>query len=256
VADLGVTAPASSAWPAETSPDGRLLAYGSADGVVRLLALRAGSVRTALPGHTPPVYAVAFGGSGDQRVVVTGDQSGKIRVWDLATGDLLTQLPGRGGPMFRLLAGADGLTFAAGGSAGSLLLLRAGGFGAAGFGFGGFSATELPGHTGRVYALDFHPGQPLLASGDTDGGVRLWDVAAKSLRAVLTPHPGAICGLTFSPDGTQLASACSDGLVRLTDVADGRVSHELTRAQELSVAAAVPPRRRPARHGHPRLTST
>jgi WD40 repeat protein len=122
---------------------------------------------------------------------------------------------------------ADGLTFAAGGSAGSLLLLRAGGFGAAGFGFGGFSATELPGHTGRVYALDFHPGQPLLASGDTDGGVRLWDVAAKSLRAVLTPHPGAVCGLTFSPDGTQLASVCSDGLVRITDVADGRVSHEV-----------------------------
>jgi WD40 repeat protein/uncharacterized protein YjbI with pentapeptide repeats len=216
------------AWPAETSPDGRLLAYGSPDGVVTLLDLRAGAVWAELPGHAPPVYTVAFGGAGDQRVVVTGDQSGTIRVWDQATGDLLTQLAGRGGPMFRLLAGHDGLTFAAGGSAGTLLLLRAGGFGAAGFGFGGFSVTELTGHTGGVYALDFHPGQPLLASGDTDGGVRLWDVAERAPRAVLAPHPGAIYGLTFSPDGSWLASACSDGLVRITEVADGRVSHELT----------------------------
>ena len=223
-----ITVTGGGAWPAEMSPDGRLLAYGSADGVVRLLDLRAGAVRTELPGHAPPVYTVAFGGSGDQRVIVTGDDSGTIRVWDQATGDLLAQLVGRGGPMFRLLASHDGLTFAAGGSAGTLLLLRAGGFGAAGFGFGGFSVTELPGHTGRVYALDFHPSQPLLASGDTDGGVRLWDVAARSPRAVLASHPGAIYGLTFSPDGSRLASACSDGLVRITEVADGQVSHELT----------------------------
>ncbi|HEY1820809.1 MAG TPA: TIR domain-containing protein [Trebonia sp.] len=223
-----ITVAGDGAWPAETSPDGRLFAYGSGDGVVRLLDLRAGLVRTELPGHTPPVYTVAFGGSGDQRVVVTGDQSGTIRVWDQATGDQLTQLTGRGGPVFRLLASHDGLTFAAGGSAGTLLLLSAGGFGSAGFGFGGFSVTELAGHTGRVYALDFHPDQPLLASGDTDGGVRLWDLAARAPRAVLASHPGAVYGLTFSPDGSRLASACSDGLVRITEVADGRVSHELT----------------------------
>ena len=186
-----ITVAGGGAWPAETSPDGRLLAYGAADGVVRLLDLRSGTEWAALRGHAPPVFTVAFGGSDEQAVVVTGDAAGTIRVWDQATGDLLTQLAGRGGPMFRLLAGHDGLTFAAGGSAGTLLLLRAGGFGAAGFGFGGFSVTELAGHTGGVYALDFHPDQPLLASGDTDGGVRLWDVTERALRAPCSPRTPA-----------------------------------------------------------------
>ena len=33
---------------------------------------------------------------------------------------------------------------------------------------------RLRGHTDRVYAVDFHPSEPLLASGSADFTVRLW----------------------------------------------------------------------------------
>jgi WD40 repeat protein len=208
------------AWPAEVSPDGRLMAYGAPDGVVRVLDVGTGRVRRELPGHSTPVYTVAFGRGRDRPVVMTGDRAGAIRVWDLATGELLSQVAGRGGAVYRLLASPGHMPglFAAAGSAGTLLLLDA----------AGLLAADLAGHVAAIYALDFHPVSPLLASGDTDGGVRLWDLATRSQRAVLPAHPGAVYGLSFSPDGSVLASACSDGLVRITAVADRQVRHELT----------------------------
>jgi WD40 repeat protein len=232
------------AWPAEVSPDGRVMAYGSPDGFVRLLDLESGRELAALPGHATPVYTVAFGtvasgAAAASRAVITGDRAGVIRIWDQETGSLLTQfatghgtagrrLAGPGGPVYRLLASPGGpaygaaaggtTVFAAGGESGTLLLLDA----------RGVMVADLAGHTGAVYALDFSPAEPLLASGDTDGGVRLWDAGTGSARTPLSPHPGAVYGLSFSPDGSLLASASNDGLVRLTSVADGRVRHELT----------------------------
>ena len=207
------------AWPVEVSPDGRCLAYGAPDGIVRLLDIASGSVELELPGHVTPVYTVAFGG---ERVVITGDRAGKIRIWDRATGERQAEFTAGRGPVFRLLpcSAADGqeTVFAAGGGAGALLLLDA----------RGMATAEFSGHTGSVYALACHPGRRLLASGCTEGGVLLWDLAARTQRAVLSSHPGALYGLSFSPDGELLASASNDGMIRITSVADGRVRHELT----------------------------
>jgi WD40 repeat protein len=206
-------------WPAEVSPDGRLVAYGAPGGVIRILDAGSGTTRLELQGHAPLVYTVAFGRGQGGPVVMTGDQAGAIRIWDMATGELLTQLAGRGGAVFRLLPSPDhtpGL-FAAAGSAGTLLLLDA----------TGMLVADLPGHAASIFAVAFHPLSPLMASGDTDGSVRLWDLATRTPR-ILSPHPGAVYGLSFSPDGLLLASACSNGHVRLTSVPDGRVLHELT----------------------------
>jgi WD40 repeat protein len=222
------------AWPLEVSPDGRFLAYGAPDGVVRLLDVTSGTVTTELPGHASPVYTVAFGSvpggtapggaapAGDM-VVITGDRAGAIRIWELPTGALRAQFTSASGPVYRLLPcpapdGGAATTFAAGGASGSLLLIDA----------RGVVTAEFSGHTGAVYALAFHPGRQLLASGCTDGGVRIWDLDSRTQRAALGAHPAALYGLSFSPDGDLLASGSNDGLVRLTSVADGRIRHELT----------------------------
>jgi WD40 repeat protein len=62
----------------------------------------------------------------------------------------------------------------------------------------------LRGHTARVLGVTFSPDGSRLASGDTDGNVKVWD--ATTGREVLTVQ-GGLGNVVFSPDGTRLATA-------------------------------------------------
>ena len=84
--------------------------------------------------------------------------------------------------------------------------------------------ATLEGHTRLVSSIAFSPDGVLLASGDLDGTVKLWEVATRTDIATLL-H-GAIwsawgCCVVFSPDGVLLASGAEDGTVKLWEVATG-----------------------------------
>ncbi|MEU4769640.1 TIR domain-containing protein [Actinosynnema sp. NPDC023794] len=79
------------------------------------------------------------------------------------------------------------------------------------------------GHT--TYAVAFSPDGLLLATGNRQGEVRLWDTGTRSpVGDVLKGHTGPVGALTFSPDGTTLASAGDDGAIRVWDVAGRRAA--------------------------------
>ncbi len=80
-----------------------------------------------------------------------------------------------------------------------------------------------------VLALAFSPDGKTLAAGRRDGGITLWDVAAKTARASLPGHRKGqelqgvfFSSVAFSPDGKTLASASGDKTVRLWNVATGK----------------------------------
>ena len=78
----------------------------------------------------------------------------------------------------------------------------------------------LTGHTGAVDSMAFSPDGKTLASGSSDGTIRLWEVATgRPIGSPLTGHTGWVLSVAFSPDGKTLASGGKDDTVRLWDVA-------------------------------------
>jgi WD40 repeat protein len=77
-----------------------------------------------------------------------------------------------------------------------------------------------------VTSVAFSPDGTILATGDQNDSVYLWDVVANRRIARLADPAGAtgigVTSVAFSPDGATLAAGDGDGLVYLWDVATGR----------------------------------
>ena len=65
--------------------------------------------------------------------------------------------------------------------------------------------------------MAFSPDATRLASGSSDGTVRLWDAATGDEVRRFEGHTDWVSSVAFSPDGTRLASGSDDRTVRLWD---------------------------------------
>jgi WD40 repeat protein len=61
-----------------------------------------------------------------------------------------------------------------------------------------------------------------LASGSSDGTVRIWDTATGQARATLKGHGGRVRSVAVAPDGTWLATGSDDNTVRIWDASSGQ----------------------------------
>jgi WD40 repeat protein len=72
---------------------------------------------------------------------------------------------------------------------------------------------------GPEFAVAIAPDDRWLATGGSDGHVRIWSADPVALLATLPRHAGQVSGLDISPDGRWLASAGADQAVRIWDTA-------------------------------------
>ena len=87
---------------------------------------------------------------------------------------------------------------------------------------------KLKGHAGELTALHFTPDGEQLISGDSCGGLRVWEVAGGAPKAgrlahnLSGHHSGAISGLACHPDERLFVSCSADRTLRVWDM-DGPV---------------------------------
>ncbi|OUL37372.1 hypothetical protein BV372_02970 [Nostoc sp. T09] len=79
----------------------------------------------------------------------------------------------------------------------------------------------------NILTVKFSPDGKLLATGDANGGVRLWNIEDGQQLRHLERHPGWVWQVNFSPDGKTLASCCENGIIKLWDVNTGQCLHTL-----------------------------
>ncbi len=84
----------------------------------------------------------------------------------------------------------------------------------------GTMAREFEGQA-KPLCVALSRGAQMIASGNADGTVVIWERATGKQLNLLTGHTGRIRGVDFSPDGQYLATASEDGSARLWDVSTG-----------------------------------
>jgi WD40 repeat protein len=64
-------------------------------------------------------------------------------------------------------------------------------------------------------------GRQLLAAGDAQGAITLWDAGARTRTATMLGHTAAVTSMSWTADGRRIYSASRDHTVRLWSAADG-----------------------------------
>lgn len=101
------------------------------------------------------------------------------------------------------------------------------------------------GHTGVVTQIAFSPTGDLLASADSGGTIKLWDLSTGKLLRTISEESEPVLSLSFNFDGTLLASAIK-GLgsrVKVWDVLSGALAADLAFGKEEVTSVAFSPRR-------------
>jgi hypothetical protein len=75
---------------------------------------------------------------------------------------------------------------------------------------------------GGIHSVTFSPDGKLLATGDTNNEIRLYQVADGKQLLTCKGHTGWVWPVTFSPDGQVLASGSDDQTVKLWDASSGQ----------------------------------
>jgi tRNA A-37 threonylcarbamoyl transferase component Bud32 len=198
------------------SHDGKLLACGTRQGRVRLLAVPTGERLGLFPAHARMIQQIAF--HRDGQVLATSANDGQVRLWSIDGLERTESFAAADGDSRPLAFSFDGKMLATGsrGEKGGCLQLHPM--------MPGTPTPQLRDSQFGVAALAFSSAG-LLAAGDADRKtVRFWDPSTGSALYSVSPEPGETASsLAFSPDGTQLAGTfVSTNIVRVWSAATGQ----------------------------------
>ncbi|CAL1702007.1 unnamed protein product [Somion occarium] len=191
------------------SPDGRFIAAGFEDAIVRVWLSTGDALLYKFQGHDDTVWAVAFSGDGNKLVSGSSDHRGAV--WDLTTGENTFSLVGHEGDIWTVAVSPDGTKAATGSVDNKVKLWNT---------ETGIDYATLRRHTAVVLCVAFSPDGRLVASAaDADGYI--WDAETGDNLATLKGHEGVIWALTFAPNGARIVTGSEDNSARVWNVENG-----------------------------------
>jgi WD40 repeat protein len=197
------------------SPDGTMIATGSADKTVRLWGRPDGRPLQTLPGHRHAVNCLAISPNG--RVLASGGKDGQAWLWRLPAARTAIRLDGHAQMIVSLAISPDSRVLA---TAGADSVIQLWGLP------DGKSVKTLQGHAGSILDLAVSPDGSFLASAGEDCTVRFWSLPDGRLVRTLRGHrdddQDAVLCLAMSPDGKLLASGGTDKTVCLWGLPGGQ----------------------------------
>jgi len=160
------------------SPDGKHIASGAADGIVKVWDASRGQTSVTYRGHTAAINAVSW--SPDSSQIASGGTDGTVQVWDAATGRSLFTYRGHAGAVnavawqvgARLLPGPEA-RIASGGDDHTVQVWSIGPASNQAWALQG-EILMYRGHAGPLTSVTWSPEGQYIASGSGDGTVQIW----------------------------------------------------------------------------------
>ncbi len=193
------------------SPDGKWLATGGADSLVRIFDAATGTNVAIVGLHEHSVMCVAWSPDGT-RLASSSAAQGSVKVWDPYRDAKPQTFRGHAGIARVVSWCPDGKRIASAGIDGTVKV----------WGVNSVDPSlSVKTQPGQVMSLAWHPDGKRLASSASDGSVRIWDTASAREPIVLHGHTNWVWQVVWNPAGTRLASGGSGGLLKVWEATNG-----------------------------------
>lgn len=189
------------------APDGRTIATGDFQGMLRIRDGQSGRELAAAKAHEIGINGVAF--SPDGRLLASAGLDNMVKLWDATTLQALKSFPGHTDWVFTVAFFGHGRAFVTAGRDGTVRIWDVD--------RGETQATIAAGQ-GVVEAVAISPDDRTIASASWGGTVKLWDAETRADQATLSVPGRSLLSVAFSPDGKRLAATSGDGKIYLWDV--------------------------------------
>jgi WD40 repeat protein len=207
------------------SPDGSQVLTAGADKTVRGFTFANGAVTRTLTGPAAPIKALALG-----TMIAAGSDDGRLHLWNAADNKLVTQVLAHDQAVTAVAFQPQNTQYLTGSDDGTLKLWA--------LPAGAPAVLEHPAEVTR--ALSSADGKKIYTT-STDGVLRCWDVAKKTVERQFTGAKKGLTALALSANGQSIASGGEDGAVRFWNPATGQESDRLGAHAEPVVALQLLP---------------
>ncbi|MCL2622588.1 MAG: WD40 repeat domain-containing protein [Planctomycetaceae bacterium] len=184
------------------SPDGTKFAVSGFDPAVYCFDITSQNLLYRLSAPSESMTALQF--SPDATLLAAGGRNGIVRIWRMDIGGEVANIKGDGRRVNALAFSPDGSQLALGtnGSRISIWNPRTGSM-----------VSVLPERYGKTFALQYC-GLNVLASGESDNIIRLWDLNGKREMTNLVGHTGTVSTMCFDEQLNSLISGGFDTTIR------------------------------------------
>jgi WD40 repeat protein len=214
-------------WAVDYSPDGKLIASGGTDNVLKIWDSVSGELLQSLTGHNGWIIDLTFSPDGSQ--ILTAGEDDVAILWDVATGNQIQRFPesypGRGSSLWSVDFTPDGSKICTGSENGNVKIWDKD---------SGSVLINIISSTTSVkadwsYTAKFSPDGSKLVTAAHRGEpvLRVWDTSTGNLLHTLVSHTGTVGDAIFSPDSSLIASTSDDGTIKIWNASSGDLINTL-----------------------------
>ncbi|MBW4652069.1 MAG: serine/threonine protein kinase [Kaiparowitsia implicata GSE-PSE-MK54-09C] len=220
------------------SPDGLLIASGSADCSIKLWHLDTGtllhtfSAKSMLSpgGHSDRISALTF--SPDGRLLISGSDDCTVIWWDVESRKSFLKRRGHEWVISAIAPSQNGQLLASGGGDGLINLWDL---------TSGEPLARLHKHRDRITQILLSPDGQTLVSSSYDTTIRLWDLKGDRLISSLRGHTDRITDLAIAPNWLTLVSTGWDRTLRFWDLSHSKQIRTILAHQDEITCLAMNP---------------